>query len=692
MKTNFTIKNFRVFDNNGATVEIAPLTFLVGCNSSGKSSIVKALTLLKTFLQQKHDKDHPIVGSLIDFSAKPNDSLGTFSNAVRSNSRKKVITLAYDVHSLYINQDITVSLDVIEGAIGNGIVGDVRISLPDGRIITDRGSLHYLKDSFKQFLIASSFSSYVSNKVEMYCSGNWDPELIREIENSCFDENNQSYHMALKYCTPDYIKQVYYSKGITFCDLKKCPKEAIDKFISTGILSYFSLLDDVKDISEPNALRRFLKNKIKEDDYQSALNVAIDAICDEYSTSEYSDFMSYYLSLENDFLTIHSFEQVLFNHSSDPFYSFFNTTDTVKMLDSMIAINEILWDVSYKAVRDVLIHLSDNDPFLIKKKPGFENEWIHPLCNNVFKEFINKFLLEIGSKDVTDDLDYISSSRIQVRRLYPLEDKNEFTDSVRRYYESKTRFMTLETPISVNVMNEGGIIEDGLDYHKVEISDFEPGLFMNKWLQVFNIGNHISMEMDNNGLGLLLKVYRTKSDKKGVLLADMGYGITQLFSILLQIEEMIMSGLYENYHGKVAKKEEIAHGLVAHIVCDFNKDPMKAQTVAIEEPEIHLHPKYQSLLAEMIYEAYRDYNIQFIIETHSEYLLRKIQTLIGSKHLTPDEVSMIYVEDDAEVKKGEKKVRRIPIKEDGRLAEPFGHGFYDEADNLSLELFTNMGK
>ena len=94
----------------------------------------------------------------------------------------------------------------------------------------------------------------------------------------------------------------------------------------------------------------------------------------------------------------------------------------------------------------------------------------------------------------------------------------------------------------------------------------------------------------------------------------------------------------------------------------------------------------------MFYEVYKTYNIQFIIETHSEYLLRKIQTLIGIRDLMPEEVSMIYVEDDEEVKKGVAKVRRIPIKEDGRLSAPFGTGFYDEADNLSLELFTNMGR
>ena len=124
----------------------------------------------------------------------------------------------------------------------------------------------------------------------------------------------------------------------------------------------------------------------------------------------------------------------------------------------------------------------------------------------------------------------------------------------------------------------------------------------------------------------------------------------------------------------------------------YDPSSLHPRTVAIEEPEIHLHPKYQSLLAEMFYEAYKEYNIQFVIETHSEYLLRRIQTLVGLKKLSPEEISMIYIEDDEEVRKGAGKVRRIRIKKDGRLADSFGPGFYDEADNLALELFANMGK
>ena len=84
-------------------------------------------------------------------------------------------------------------------------------------------------------------------------------------------------------------------------------------------------------------------------------------------------------------------------------------------------------------------------------------------------------------------------------------------------------------------------------------------------------------------------------------------------------------------------------------------------------------------------EAYQKYNIHFIIETHSEYLIRKLQVLVADKEnkLTPNDVSLNYVDKD---ENGISINRKIEILEDGRLSEPFGPGFFDEADSLAMDL------
>jgi predicted ATPase len=114
--------------------------------------------------------------------------------------------------------------------------------------------------------------------------------------------------------------------------------------------------------------------------------------------------------------------------------------------------------------------------------------------------------------------------------------------------------------------------------------------------------------------------------------------------------------------------------------------------IAIEEPEIHLHPKYQSLLADLFVEAYQNYNIHFIIETHSEYLIRKLQTMIAKKEVSNSDVSIIYVYDKENRPDNEPQVKRIDVSNKGMLLGRFGEGFFDEADELSLYLLMQQRK
>ena len=94
----------------------------------------------------------------------------------------------------------------------------------------------------------------------------------------------------------------------------------------------------------------------------------------------------------------------------------------------------------------------------------------------------------------------------------------------------------------------------------------------------------------------------------------------------------------------------------------------------------------------MFVEAYQKYNIHFIIETHSEYLIRKLQVMVADKEnaLSPNDVSLNYVEKD---ENGTSHNRQIKIQEDGFLGDSFGPGFFDEATDLSLGLYKiKMGE
>lgn len=69
----------------------------------------------------------------------------------------------------------------------------------------------------------------------------------------------------------------------------------------------------------------------------------------------------------------------------------------------------------------------------------------------------------------------------------------------------------------------------------------------------------------------------------------------------------------------------------------------KGSTILLEEPEIHLHPLAQSVLAELFVDVSRERGVQFIVETHSEHLFRRMQTLIAKQKTSATDAAMYFV-------------------------------------------------
>ena len=117
-------------------------------------------------------------------------------------------------------------------------------------------------------------------------------------------------------------------------------------------------------------------------------------------------------------------------------------------------------------------------------------------------------------------------------------------------------------------------------------------------------------------------------------------------------------------------------------------------TLLLEEPEANLHPNLQSRLADLFMELVSkdqvghgwpaDVSKNLIVETHSEYLIRRLQYLVASGKADPGQIAIYYLGTEPEA---EDHVRRITIAENGQLSQEFGPGFLDEASNLMIDLY-----
>ena len=118
-------------------------------------------------------------------------------------------------------------------------------------------------------------------------------------------------------------------------------------------------------------------------------------------------------------------------------------------------------------------------------------------------------------------------------------------------------------------------------------------------------------------------------------------------------------------------------------------DPDRPEITAIEQPELHVHPRLQVELGDLFGEQ-ADGGRAFLIETHSEHLMLRLLRRIeetgsgelpaGKPALKPDQVSVVYVEQVD----GEVRATRLRIDETGEFVDRWPQGFFDERDD---ELF-----
>ncbi len=97
--------------------------------------------------------------------------------------------------------------------------------------------------------------------------------------------------------------------------------------------------------------------------------------------------------------------------------------------------------------------------------------------------------------------------------------------------------------------------------------------------------------------------------------------------------------------------------------------------VLLENPEAHLHPRGQTMVARLACRAVAA-GAQLMIESHSDHVLNGLRLAVKDRVLTPDQVALHYFDrtDDGEI-----EVSSPEIDPDGMLSQ-WPKGFFDEWD------------
>lgn len=118
------------------------------------------------------------------------------------------------------------------------------------------------------------------------------------------------------------------------------------------------------------------------------------------------------------------------------------------------------------------------------------------------------------------------------------------------------------------------------------------------------------------------------------------------------------------------------------ITRSYMKDE-KPVLIIIEEPESHLHPAAHGNLAQRFVESVmEDNNKRYLIETHSENFILRVQNLVADpdNSFTPNDINIYYVDYDED--KQESNLKKIVLQEDGEILDWPDNVFNENIDEV----------
>ncbi len=238
------------------------------------------------------------------------------------------------------------------------------------------------------------------------------------------------------------------------------------------------------------------------------------------------------------------------------------------------------------------------------------------ITREAFQTYVDTFFLEF--------LDHTFEK--QFRGLYYLGPLREFPQREYRWGGEQPSHVGIKGDFAIPAILAGG--EQKVYSSKRKSKKNRLDTCVARALVELNLATSFKVEPVTEGSTLYhVKLKRNRRSHE-VLITDMGIGVSQVLPVL--------------------------------VLCYYVPE---GSTIIFEQPELHLHPSVQAGLADVFIDVIKNRNLQILLESHSEHLLRRLQRHIAEESFAPDDTALYF----CDMQNGESKLTPLDVDVFGNI-------------------------